>query len=592
MGRQLGVESQACRRRGSKGQSGEPQETAGLACGATPSRSPSSLPSLVNSGDDGSSRPGDLPRTSPVSAWLKASTLWWALVCAASAAPLPDTPSTLIEQSILRRESVNRVWDPASGRLGNLAHVSIVANGCTVRVVSGPENRLLGPREGVQVSEDPVNVGHQKLLERTRGVRPYPERNVTLTVRAAGSAPPRGTVCLTLQVASADNFLLNGNDMTVLFDRVEMPTVTVHVNSGAPQYVWFQDVRLGRLAISSNGSASIGGSGHAQWLTLGHSNVQTTMFFHEMNALNIGVSPLVTHARVSIRIEPGKTRAGYLQEANGPAHGYPIWIDGPLNELEMPVRKVNAMPLTASIRRETHALRDEVLGRAGPPPVLTPSDPASRPPSPPQPVSAGQRVADAFERYLPAGVRLTAVDLWKEGGAAPGVAVNRFTAPEVGKGRLTGYAPDDVAVGALVKALSRSPDVRHARVGLTRPQGGEVAFSVSFILSCTAPGEASICLPGNGPAYTEEQIRAELLPLLGPQVKLTRLTLVREREVTLEASTTRAQGQAIYERIRQLPWLGVSTTIIGDDRLVLDARLTCPAPPVQGGICRAPVAKR
>ncbi|MFN9772000.1 MAG: hypothetical protein ACK54X_05165 [Burkholderiales bacterium] len=63
--------------------------------------------------------------------------------------------------------------------------MSIVANGCTVRVVSGPENRLLGPRDGVQVTEDPVNTGHQRNLERHRGVRLYPERDVTLTVRAA-----------------------------------------------------------------------------------------------------------------------------------------------------------------------------------------------------------------------------------------------------------------------------------------------------------------------------------------------------------------------------------------------------------------------
>jgi hypothetical protein len=533
-----------------------------------------------------------MPRISPLYTGLKVLTLWWALVCAATAAPLPDTPSTLIEQSILRRESLDRVWDPASGRLGNLAAVSIVANGCTVRVVSGSENRLLGPRDGVQVTEDPVNIGHQRNLERQRGVRLYPERNVTLTVRAASSALPRGRVCLTLQVASADNFMLRGNDTAVLFDRVEMPALKIHLNPGAPQHVWFQDVRLGRLAISSNASASIGGTGHVQWLTLGSSNSATAMFFHEMNARNIGVSPLTTNARVSIRIEPGKTKAGYLQEANGPAHGYPIWIDGPLNELETPVRKVNPMPLTTSIRREAQALRDEVLGRAGPPPVLPPTDPVSHLPARPVPVAPGQRVADAFEPYLPDGVRLTAVDLWKEGGALPGVPVNQSTAPAIGRGRLTGSAPDEVAVHALVKALARSPDVRHAELGFRRPKGSEVAFSVGFILSCSAPGEASVCLPGNGSAYTEEQIRAELLPLLGPQVKLTRLSLLREREVTLEVSATRAEGEAMAERILQLPWLTVSSRIMGDARTVVAAKLVCPAPPVPGGICRVPVAKR
>ncbi len=93
-------------------------------------------------------------------------------------------------------------------------------------------------------------------------------------------------------------------------------------------------------------------------------------------------------------------------------------------------------------------------------------------------------------------------------------------------------------------------------------------------------------------AYTEEQIRAELLPLLGPQMKLTRLKLSREREVTLEVSANRADGEAMAERIRRLPWLAVSSRISGDDRTVVDAKLVCPAPPVKGGICRAPVAKR
>lgn len=531
-------------------------------------------------------------RMSPRSAVPRALALWCALICGATAAPLPDTPSTLIEQSRLRREAIDRPWDPAAGRLGNLARVDIVANGCTVRVTSGPENRLLGPREGVRVTEEPMNQGHQRNLERLHGARRYPERNVTLTVDAAVPPRPRGTVCFTLQVASADDFLLRGNDLTVLFDRVEMPALTVHLNPGAPQYVWFQDARLGRLAISSNGSASIGGSGDVQWLTLGHSNIGTSMFFHEMSARNIGVSPLTTQARVSIRIEPGRTRAGYLQEANGPPQGYPIWIDGPLDELEMPVRKVNPMPLTAGIRRETRALRDEVLGRAGPPPVLPPTDPASRLPQPPLPVSPGQRLADAFQPYLPDGVTLTAVDLWKEGGAPPGGVVTPSTAPEIGRVRLSGSAPDDVAVRALVTALARSPDVRHVALGTSRPQGSQVTFGVTLVLSCSAPGERSICLPGTGPAYTDEHVRAELLPLLGPRVKLTRLTLMREREVTLEASADKAEAEALLERVRRLPWLAVSSTMTGSERVVVNARLTCPAPPVQGGICLAPAATR
>lgn len=54
------------------------------------------------------------------------------IALAATAAPLPDMPDTLIEKSRLVRESRDRVWDPASGQLGNLRQVRIVAEGCTV----------------------------------------------------------------------------------------------------------------------------------------------------------------------------------------------------------------------------------------------------------------------------------------------------------------------------------------------------------------------------------------------------------------------------------------------------------------------------
>ena len=69
-----------------------------------------------------------------------------ALVCAplalAHAASLDVTPDTLIERANLLRDARERPWDPTTGRLGNLRHVHILANDCTVRVVSGAENRL------------------------------------------------------------------------------------------------------------------------------------------------------------------------------------------------------------------------------------------------------------------------------------------------------------------------------------------------------------------------------------------------------------------------------------------------------------------
>ena len=165
-----------------------------------------------------------------LSTGLKSFALGWALACAATAAPLPDTPDTLIERSHLIRESRDRVWDPASGHLGNLRVVRIVADGCTVRVVSGAENRLIGPRDAVRVTEDSRSPD---------GLRASP-RDVTLTVRAERGALPRGTVCLTLQVATADDFILSGNDAALLFDRVELPAMRIYLNPSAPLRVWFR----------------------------------------------------------------------------------------------------------------------------------------------------------------------------------------------------------------------------------------------------------------------------------------------------------------------------------------------------------------
>lgn len=498
---------------------------------------------------------------------LKALALWWVLACAANAAPLPDRPETLIEKSRLLRESRDLVWDPASGRLGNLRYVRIVADGCTVRVVSGADNRLIGPHDGVKITED---------LRKAEGLK-APPRDVTLSVRAERGAAPRGTVCLTLQVATADDFILSGNSAAVLFDRVELPAIRIHLNPSAPLRVWFQDVRLGLLAVHSNANALVGGTGQVQWLTLGSSQASTSMFFHEMNARHIGVSTTTTKPRYSIRIG-ADTQAGYYQPARAAgalAQLYPIWIDGPVSALEVPAGHVNPMPLTQAIRNEAQALRDEVLSRFGSPPIMSVPDSAAQVPPASAPVAPRQQVADSFQAYLPSGVALTYVQLWKSGGA------------------LEGTAPDEAVVRALVQSLGRSPDVRHAQRGYTRPQGGQVAFRVTFDLACTVPGEASVCLAGSGGAYTEEQIRNELLPLLGPQVTLDRLQL-RERAVLLEGRATDADATAALERIRQqAPWIRISTTGVGRGRFSARMELVCSTPSLrQGGICAAAAAKR
>lgn len=499
---------------------------------------------------------------------LAALALWCTLSGVATAAPLPDTPDTLLEQSRLQRETRDRVWDPAAGRLGNLRQVRILADGCTVRVVSGAENRLIGPREGVQVTEDSRS---------DSGLRAAPH-DVTLAVRAARGGPPRGTVCLTLQVATADYFILSGNDAAWLFDRVELPAVRIYLNPSAQLRLWFQEVRLGLLSLSSNATALAGGTGQVQWLKLDSSQSSTALLFHEMDARHIGVSATTTKARFSIRIGQG-AQAGYYQPARAGgalAQLYPIWIDGPLSALQVPAGSVDAMPVTAAIRSEARALREEVLGRAGPAPLLPSSETGVHGSAvTAAPVSQGQRVADGFESYLPPGVRLSAVQLWKAGGA------------------LEGVAPDTQAVQALVKALGRSPDVRSAQLAYTRPGGGQgghdgnLAFRVLFDLSCAAPGETSVCLAGAGGAYTEDQIRAELLPLLGPGVSLTRLQL-REREVHLEGRASDAEAHAALERIGQrAPWLQRSTSAVGKGSFWARLRLVCAAPPSgEGGLCK------
>ncbi|MBB6558772.1 hypothetical protein HNP48_001436 [Acidovorax soli] len=495
---------------------------------------------------------------------------------AATAAPLPDMPDTLIEKSRLVRESRDRVWDPASGQLGNLRQVRIVAEGCTVRVISGPDNRLIGPRDMVDVGEDNYIPGDKTV-----------PRDVVLRMRGGAKQQQqqqaRGTPCFTLQVATADYFLLSGDRATYLFDRVEQPAMRVFFNPSSQLRVWFQDVKMGLLSVESNAGALAGGTGQVQWLKLSSAQSSTSMLFHEVHARHIGVTSLAPRARYSIRIGPD-TKAGYYQPARAPgnlAELYPIWIDGPLDALNIPASRVHPMALTPEIRREALALRNEVLGRAGPSPALPSSPgPAALVPSPPVATAPRQLVADGFRPYLPPGVELASVNLHKAGGA------------------MEGTAPDVATVRTLVQSLGRSPDVVYTQLAFTRPQGAQVAFRVLFDLACQAPGEPSICLSGsnsgNGSAYTEEQIRGELLPLLGPQVDLTRLQLREGGVVLLEGRASDADARAALARVReQAPWLRGSSSGIGNGSFSARMVLVCQAPPPrQGGICKAPLSAK
>jgi hypothetical protein len=534
--------------------------------------------------------------------WAQASTGFALMVLvlsaaqAATAAPLPVTPDTLLEKVKLLRQSRDRPWDLASGRLGNLRHVKIAADGCTVRVVSGPENRLFAAGDSVSVTEN------ARAARREAEGQPV-SRDVTITARrpqactspgSCGRAPttaptstlprvddPTGEVCFTLQVATAHDFVVGGNHLSLLFDHVDLPVLRLYLNPSAALRVWFNNVHLGMLSLSSNASALAGGSGQVEWLSLGSSQAATALLFHDMHARHVGVSTTVARARFSIRIDPD-TQAGYRQPARAPgdlAVLYPIWIEGPLSALNVPVGSVDPMPMSASIRDEARGLRDEVLRRAGPRPHLPAPDPADLTTGAtlnPAPLSAHQRVADVLQPYLPPSVVLNSVQLWKSGGA------------------LEGTAPDDAAVRALVQALNRSGEARHAQVAYIRNQGSDVNFRVLMSLSCAAPGERSVCLPGRGGAYTRDQVQDAVLPLLGPTVTLASLVLGDDGRVDIEGRGAPAEARAALDRIRtSAKWLQMSSTTVGGGGFTARMRLSCRAPPRADGICSvAAVTKR
>lgn len=189
-----------------------------------------------------------------------------ALVCAplalAHAATLDVTPDTLIERANLLRDARERPWDPATGRLGNLRHVHIIANDCTVRVVSGAENRLFLGRGTFQIADTTYSA------DRHGSSRPRPY-DVTISAAQGASAVPRvgadnTAVCFTLQLATAHELLLRGDNLKVLFDRVDLPVLRMSLNPSHGMKLWFHEARLGLLSVSSNASVVAGGTGQVQ----------------------------------------------------------------------------------------------------------------------------------------------------------------------------------------------------------------------------------------------------------------------------------------------------------------------------------------
>ncbi len=487
----------------------------------------------------------------------------------ASAAPLDVTPQTLLEQVDRQRNARDLPWDPSTGRLGNLRHVNIVAPDCTVRVVSGTENRVFAGRGSVRVSDSP------RVPDREAG-RGRTARNLTLTFVPGATNPalPRigdasSPVCFTLQVATAHSFIVGGDRLSVLFDRVELPVVDLYLNPSYGLNVWFRDVRLGALAVNSNAAAKAGGTGQVEWLTLGSSQGTTALLFHEMNAGHVGVGSTTIDPRFSIRIGP-KTEASYYQPAvaaGDVALRYPIWIDGPVAALKVPVGRVNPMPVTEAIREEARKLRDQVVTRAGPMPVLPASERTLPAVDEAMPVSPRQRVADAVQPFVPVGVRLGTVDLSKRGGA------------------LVGVSPDEGSVRQFVDKLGSSGEVTSARIALMRREAERVAFRIVITFACETPGDRSACPPGTGP-YTAQQIEEVVKPLLGPHVALTALTLREDGYVHVKGRASDVEANAALERIdTQLPWLRASTSSVGNGNFNVQLRLLCKAPPRAEGIC-------
>jgi hypothetical protein len=235
------------------------------------------------------------------------------------------------------------------------------------------------------------------------------------------------------------------------------------------------------------------------------------------------------------------------------------------------------------VRQEALALRDTVMGRAGPRPVLPSTDPAARqalaaaPMSPVAPVSPRQRVSDALQHLLPAQTTIDKVDLWHYGAA------------------LEGQAPDSATVNEWVKRLDQSGEVRNAKASVVRPGPGGVSYRVLVNFMCAAPGEPSVCLAGAGAgdAYTTQQIEAAITPLLGPQVKLKSVRLEQGGIVALEGTASDSEANAALERIgTQIGWMTRSTSAVGKSGFRAWFQMVCTAAPRTSGICVAQAPAR
>lgn len=515
---------------------------------------------------------------------------------AAETSLVPTSPEVYRDQADRVRRSQDRPWAPTAGQLGNLRFLHIRANDCLVRIVSGNENRVFPGTREVYVVEG------SRVLDDDPDEQPVP-RNVTLSpdmglacggsgscgisfdkVATAPRIETSGDVCFTVQLASAHDLLLGGDNLTVLFDRVRQPWLRVSVNPGASPRLWLHDIDVGSLTLKANANVRVGGTGRVEYLGAQSSNGGSAMYLHLFNAPHVGVSTTTTGTFWSMRIGDD-TDAEYYQPARAPgtiAQGYRIEIDGRVDRLQVPASRVDPHPLGDATRAAARALGEDVLRSAGPTPRFPVFDASLRTAVEAVavlPRDGRDRVIEVLSRYLPAGTRITAVQLRK-----------------AREGRVEGLAPDAAAVKDIQRLLSASGEFTYVSVNTTTaPTDKGQAFAVQMHFSCDAPGLPSVCPAGDPRAsgkYSEMQVIEYLETLLGPDVTLHD-SVLDGRSIHMEGhSSSEAAAKAALERIgADMALFRVSHTGIGPDRMrpvtniSAKLELVCPRPPTRDGIC-------
>lgn len=511
-----------------------------------------------------------------------------------------STRDGYLDQAARVRNAVDRPWDPVAGRLGNLRHLHIAAAGCAVRLVSGTENRVFPGSIDVVVADG------RRVFDKDPDAKPTP-RDVTLGATASQACPggcggaatidtatraPRlaetGDVCFTVQLASAHDLLLSGQDLVVLVDRVRQPSLRLIVNPSYDTRVWLQDVDIGSLTLMVNATAKVGGTGRIEYVGASSSDGSSAMYLHELDVSELGVSATTTGTMWSARIDDDSTVSYYqpARTSRESVKGYPIEIDGDPSRVGMPANKVDPRPLQQATRDTARALRESVLRRMGPTPPLPVSDALLPLPSAPistLPRDARDYLTDVLMRDLPATTRFTRVDLRKKGEAW-----------------VEGVVPDAAARNEIERILKDTGELLHVAVyGRPETKDGQ-GFAANLYFPCDQPGEPSTC-PAGDPrrkgVYSEMQVIERLETLLGPNVTLHDARLEGDKIYVDAYAATEAEALAALERIRADKSMFRTSAsghgpANGSSRISITAHLElrCARPPRPNGICPAPRA--